>query len=181
MMMSSQVERSAEQVSIRQGRSAFSSMSRTGTRAVPSPTTDDFATREEWRALGFFYVCNDVEKEWSFVGSRRGLLALRDLLLEYSVDSRYQRDGKHRSYGPHMYFEVLTSNSCGIDDFSIHGRSAELQRLAHLIGRKLATATPNTTIRIRDEFVSPCEFGIALHLREDTFDPSSFDTLLELV
>ena len=43
---------------------------------MPSDAVNE-KTREEWRALGFFYDVDHEAKVWTLVGSRAGLLSTR--------------------------------------------------------------------------------------------------------
>jgi hypothetical protein len=72
----------------------------------------------------------------------------------------------------------MTSPNPGFDRHAIHGRVADLARLSALIGAKLATARPGSTVRIREEFAPDSPYALVLDLRDDGFDPAAADTLL---
>jgi len=135
-------------------------------------------TREEWRALGFFYDVDDEAKVWTLVGSRAGLLCFSDALRAYVVDPRNALESEHEHYGPYMYLKVMTWPECGIDNNAIRGPVADLARLATLVEAKLATAQPGSAIRIRDEFAADSPYALFLKVREDGFDPASADPIL---
>lgn len=135
-------------------------------------------TREEWRALGFFYDLDDETKVWKFIGSRAGLLCFRDALLGYVADPRNALESEHEHYGPYMYLKVMTWQDAGFDNHAIRGPLADLARLAALVETKLATAQPGSTIRLRDEFVADSPYALVLEVREDGFDPATADPLL---
>jgi hypothetical protein len=144
---------------------------------MPSEATNR-ATRREWRELGFFYDRDDENKVWKLTGSRAGLLRFRNALLSYVADPRNALDSEHEHYGPYSYLEVMTSPNPGFDRHAIHGRVADLARLSALIDAKLATARPDSTVRIREEFAPDSPYALVLDLRDDGFDPAAADTLL---
>jgi hypothetical protein len=135
-------------------------------------------TREEWRALGFFYDVDDDAKVWTFIGSRAGLLSFRDTLHEYVADPRNALESEHEHYGPYMYLKVMTWQEAGFDNNAIRGPLTDLARLATLVEGKLATAQPGSTVRIHDEFAADSPYTLVLEVREDSFDPATADPLL---
>jgi len=135
-------------------------------------------TRSEWRELGFFYERDDNSKEWLLVGSRRGLARFCDLLRSYVADPRSTVKSEHEHYGPYMYLEFMTWDEAGIDEHSIHGTLIDLERLAELVDAKAARLQPGDRIRIREEYASTSQYALVLHLREESFDPSSLDPSL---
>lgn len=135
-------------------------------------------TREEWRALGFFYDVDDDAKAWTFIGSRAGLLNFRDLLCAYVADPRNALQSEHQHYRPYTYLKVMTWPEAGFDKDAIRGPLADLARLAQLVEGKLATAQPGSAIRINDEFSADSRYALVLDVREDSFDPATEDPLL---
>jgi hypothetical protein len=107
-------------------------------------------TREEWRALGFYYDVDHDAKTWTFVGSPAGLLRFRDILRAYTADPRNALLSEHEHYGPYMYLKVMTWQEAGIDEDGVHGPLPDLARLAELLEGKLATARPGSAVRIND-------------------------------
>jgi hypothetical protein len=136
-------------------------------------------TREEWRALGFFYDRDDDAKVWTLIGSRAGLLSFRDALLEYVVDPRNALESEHEHYGPYMYLKVMTWQEAGFDKNAIRGPLADLARLAAMVEAKLAIAQPGSAVRIHEEFAADSPYALLLEIREDSFDPAAADPLLK--
>ena len=132
-------------------------------------------TRSEWRELGFFYDRDDAVKEWRLIGSRAGLLRFADLLRVYVADPRNRTTSEHEHYGPYSFLEVMTWPEPGIDNHAIRGPLNELDRLASIVGQKLAELQPGETASIREEFASAAEYALVLEVRDDTFDPASCD------
>ena len=148
---------------------------------MPSDRTSDRtndATRQDWRELGFFYDRDDQTRVWKLTGSRAGLLRFRDALLSYVSDPRHALKSEHEHYGPYLVLEVMTWPEAGFDDHAIRGSLADLERLAKLIEAKIITASPGSTVLIREEFVPDSPYALALDLREDGFDPATADPLL---
>ncbi|HUE54049.1 MAG TPA: hypothetical protein VMO80_17030 [Terriglobales bacterium] len=135
-------------------------------------------TREEWRALGFFYDRDDDAKLWALIGSRAGLLRFRDALREYVADPRNALESEHEHYGPYMYLKVMTWQEAGFDNNAIRGSLADLARLAALVETRLATAQPGSAVRIHHEFAADSPYALVLEVREDSFDPAAADPLL---
>ncbi len=143
---------------------------------MPSEATNE-ATRSEWRELGFFCHRNDQQKEWRLIGSRSGLLRFCDVLLEYANDPSNDYKSEHEHYGPYT-MEIMTWPEPGFDDHAIYGSLTDLKRLAAIVGGKLASAQPGTTIRIQDEFAANTPYALILEIHEDGFDPSQADSNL---
>ncbi len=135
-------------------------------------------TREEWRALGFFYDADDDAKVWRFIGSRAGLLSFRNILCAYVADPRNALQSEHQHYGPYMYLKVMTWQVAGFDKDTIRGPLADLARLAKLVEGMLATAKPGSVVRIKEEFSANSPCALVLDVREDGFDPATADPLL---
>ena len=144
---------------------------------MPSDAVNE-KTREEWRALGFFYDVDDEAKVWTLVGSRAGLLCFRDALRAYVADPRNALESEHEHYGPYMYLKVMTWPEAGFDNNAIRGPLADLARLAALVEGNLAAAQPGSTVRIHDEFAADSPYTLVLEVREDSFDPATSDPLL---
>ena len=144
---------------------------------MPSDAVNE-KTREEWRALGFFYDVDHEAKVWTLVGSRAGLLCFRDVLRAYVADPRNALESEHEHYGPYMYLKVMTWPEAGLDNNAIRGPLADLARLAMLIEVKLAAAQPGSVIRITDEFSADSPYGLVLDIRGNSFDPAAADPLL---
>lgn len=132
-------------------------------------------TRREWRELGFHYDRDDESKVWKLTGSASGLLRFRDILLDYVGNPAYDAKSEHQHYGPYSYLEIMTWPEAGFDDHAIYGSFADLARLASLIGAKIASATPGSEIRIREEYSPSSPYSLTLACREDGFDPASAD------
>jgi hypothetical protein len=135
-------------------------------------------TRDEWRALGFFYDRDDEAKVWKLIGSRAGLTCFRNALLAYADNPRKANESEHEQYGPYMYLKIMTWKAAGFDNSAIRGPLADLARLAELIGSKLASAHPRSEFRIQDEFIANRPYALVLEVREDGFDPATADRLL---
>ncbi len=144
---------------------------------MPSDATNR-ATRKEWRELGFFYNRDDQAKLWRLIGSRSGLLRLRDALLAYAADPLNADKSEHEHYGPYMYLEIMTWPEAGFDGHAIRGPLQDLKRLATIVEHKLMTAQPGETIRIQSEFEANSPYALILEVREDGFDPAEADPLL---
>lgn len=136
------------------------------------------ATREEWRALGFFYDLDEKAKVWRLIGSRAGLLCFRDALLAYVADPRNALSSEHEHYGPYAYLKVMTWQDAGFDNHGIRGPLADLARLAALVETELSTAQAGSVVRIQEEFVADSPYAMVLEVREDGFDPAAADPLL---
>jgi hypothetical protein len=136
------------------------------------------ATAREWRALGFFYNRDDESKTWTMVGSRAGLLKLRDALRTYVADPRNAQTSEHEHYGPYMYLKVTTWPDPALDRDGIRGTLTELAHLAVLIETRLSLARSGDAIRIQDEYALRSPYALVLDVREDTFDPSAADPSL---
>jgi hypothetical protein len=144
---------------------------------MPSDAVNE-KTREEWRALGFFYAVDHEAKVWTLVGSRAGLLCFRDTLRAYVADPRNALESEHEHYGPYMYLKVMTWPEAGFDNNAIRGPLADLARLAALVEGNLAASRPGSTVRIQDEFAADSPYTLVLEVREDSFDPAKADPLL---
>jgi len=136
------------------------------------------STRVEWRELGFFYDRDDQTRVWKLTGSRAGLLRFRDALLAYVADPGNALKSEHVHYGPYGYLEVMTWPEAAFDDHSIRGPLTDLARLAKLVGAKLATVRPGSSVLIREEFAADSPYALVLELREDGFDPATADPRL---
>jgi len=144
---------------------------------MPSETTNR-ATRREWRELGFFYQRDDQAKLWKLTGSRSGLLRFRDALIDYAACPENDVESEHEHYGPYAYLKVMTCPEAGFDSDAIRGPLADLARLAKIIEVKLATASPGSSIPIREEFAAYSPYSLVLDLREYGFDPATADPCL---
>ena len=65
-------------------------------------------TREGWRELGFYYDFDEARFCWRLIGSRSGLLKLRDILNGYADDPRNEQISEHEHYGPYSYLKLMT-------------------------------------------------------------------------
>jgi hypothetical protein len=144
---------------------------------MPSEPTNE-PTRREWRELGFFYDMDEAAREWRLVGSRSGLLRLRDLLLAYTADARNQSVGEHEHYGPYQYLKVTTCPEPSFDDQGVRGSPGDLERLARLVEASLQDARAGSRIRIREGFAAESPYTLVLEVRPDDFDPSAADSAL---
>ena len=146
---------------------------------MPSEAANN-ATKREWRELGFFYDLDTQAKTWKLTGSRAGLFRFRDALLAYTANPRNVLKGEHEHYGPYMYLKVMTWPEAAFDERAIRGPLADLARLAELIGAKAAVARPGSTILIHEEFAAHSPYSLILDVREDGFDPTTADPLLQV-
>jgi len=72
----------------------------------------------------------------------------------------------------------MTWPEAGFDEYSIRGALTDLRRLAKLVEAKLATASPGSSVMIREEFADDSPYALVLDVREDGFDPATGDPLL---
>jgi hypothetical protein len=136
------------------------------------------ATRREWRELGFFYDRDDNSKRWRFVGDQKGLRRFAALLRKYAVDPRKAAQSEHDHFGPYMYLKLMTWPDPGLDGNAIYGPVDQLARLAGVVERHLAAASPGECRSIGEEFVRGAEYQLVLEVRAEGFDPASEDASL---
>ena len=135
-------------------------------------------TREEWRALGFYYDREDSTKQWMLSGSSVGLIRFAELLDSYVADPRNQHLSEHEHYGPYSYLKVMTWQGAGIDEHSIHGSLDDLKRLSLLIRSTVAQLRPGQFAEVGEHFAADSEYGLTLSLKDDGFDAASLDANL---
>lgn len=136
------------------------------------------ATRQEWMTLGFYYISNDDNKIWTFVGSRWGLAQFVSLLRAYIANPSSKKLSEHQHYGPYMYLKVTTSRYPSIDKYGINGQCADIDRLANIIEQKLSQITPGETFVISSEYIPDCEYSLVFEAKNDGFNPASADPQL---
>src|SRR4030095_13225994 len=146
-------------------------------RPRPSESVTELM-RRQWRELGLYYERDDSARVWKLTGSLAGLHRFREALLAYATDSYRATASDHEHFGPYFYLKVMTWREAGIDEDALRGSLPDLQRLADLIGRTLDGATPGSTFLIQDEFAPSCPYALALHVREEEFDPADADPSL---
>jgi hypothetical protein len=141
---------------------------------MPSEATNR-ATRQEWRELGFFYDCNDDNKEWVIRGSRGGLLRFAHLLLDYSKKHSSKKLSEHDHFGPYSYLKIGTWNAPEINDDWIAGTLDDLNRLSGLIEGRVLRAEVSDMLRFRQDYAPASSHELTLDVREDEFDPATAD------
>lgn len=135
-------------------------------------------TREEWRDLGYYYVSDDVAKEWHLHGSAPGLLGFVRSLESYAANPANAAVSEHEHLGPHMYLVLCTSPTAKLNGSGIFGQSSDMLRLAHLVRAGLSTSAPGQVLRVREQFTPSAEYTLCLHVHKHTFDPASLDPQL---
>jgi hypothetical protein len=138
---------------------------------MSSEQTDN-ATRHEWRELGFFYDCDDVEKRWRIVGTRAGLYRFCDELLAFAGNTKNEPTSEHVHLGPYMYLELGSWPTPEITDHWIAGPLSALGELADVARSKVASAGVGTAFSLRDTFAPGSPDDLVLELRGDGFDPA---------
>lgn len=141
---------------------------------MPTERTDE-NVRLEWREFGFFYDQDEAKKVWRLVGSKSGLGQFARLLRDYAANPARASVPQHDHYGPHMYLKIATWHSAGIDEKSIHGTIADLNRLALLVDNQLASANQGAVFSIRGDYSPESKWSLFFEVRGDTFDPASED------
>jgi hypothetical protein len=68
---------------------------------MPSDATNRM-TRDEWRALGFFYDVDDAAQRWRLVGSKAGLRRFAEMLRTYASNPKHAVPGEHDHFGPEV-------------------------------------------------------------------------------
>ena len=139
---------------------------------------DKDTMRDEWRKLGFFYQCDQRQRMWRLVGSKSGLMSVKDLLTAYVADPRHEQLAQLERYGPYGYFEVMTGEKPGIDENGVYGRLSDLHRLGELVEERLSQALPGATFSIKREYAEDAKYSIVFQVVDDDFDPSSEDPRL---
>ena len=132
-------------------------------------------TRNEWRALGFYYDKDD--RKWSFIGDKAGLLRFVQLLLDYANDPANEGLSEHKHYGPYMYLEIMTASERSIDGHAISGRLKDLNCLASIIEKTLTNCKPRDKFAIGAEYTPEAKLDLEFQVKEDGFDPSSIDPM----
>jgi hypothetical protein len=133
-------------------------------------------TQREWRELGFFYDCDDVEKRWRIVGTRAGLYRFCDELLAFAGNSKNEQQSEHVHLGPYMYLELGSWPTPQITDHWIAGPLSALRDLALVARSKVAPAAVGATFSLRDAFAPESPYDLlVLELRADGFDPAKED------
>ena len=63
---------------------------------------------DEWRALGFYYDCDDRRdvNQWRFYGSKPGLQNVVSLLEKYTANPHNDTLSEHDHYGPYSYLKI---------------------------------------------------------------------------
>ena len=135
-------------------------------------------TREEWRDLGYYYVSDDVAKEWHLHGSASGLLGFVRSLESYAANPANAAVSEHEHLGPHMYLVLCTSPTAELNGSGIFGQNSDMLRLAHLVRNELRTSPVGQVLRLREQFASTAEYTLCLHVERDSFDPASLDPQL---
>ena len=134
-------------------------------------------TKDEWRELGFYYVCDDDAKEWILTGSKSGLMRFYDCLNVYGENEKNAGVSEHDHFGPYMYLKIMTWAEAGINDKSINGSLADLLRLSELIKNKLETSDAGDSVIISSEYAETCDYKIRLNIMPHDFDPASPDPM----
>jgi hypothetical protein len=137
------------------------------------------ATRQEWRALGFYYLSSEQEQAWHLHGSRAGLLKFADRLEDYARSSAHIRPSEHEHLGPHCYLTLITWPELRIDNRGVWGSSADFKRLATMI-REACLSACSGHFRIRERYAEDAAYALLLHFHSDEFDPASLDPQLSL-
>lgn len=133
------------------------------------------ATRQAWRALGFFCDLNHETKEWRIVGSVKGLKKFATELRMYASNSENDRTSEYAHFGPHMNLEVGTWHQTEITDHWIAGPLTELLRLATFIERSVQENVIGKRIALRSSFSPMSQYELILDVRNDAFDPALAD------
>src|SRR5271170_5701163 len=115
-------------------------------------------TRDDWRKLGFYYDKDD--SKWLFVGDKKGLQQIVQLLRDYASDLSNEGLSEHQHYGPYMYLEIMTATERQIDKHAISGTLNDLKYLADIIDKKLASCKPNDKFAIGSEYVADAKLDL---------------------
>lgn len=135
------------------------------------------ATRREWRALGFFYDCDEDSSRWRLVGSKSGLLKFAEILDSYATDAHNNAISEHDHYGPYFYLKLMTWHEPEITNSAICGTLADFHRLARIVREKLSSSMEGSQFAIAEEYAAGSG-SIDFEVREDGFDPAGADPLL---
>jgi len=134
-------------------------------------------TKDEWRELGFYYICDDDAKEWILTGSKSGLMRFCECLGVYGKNEGNSGVSEHDHFGPYMYLKIMTWSEAGVNGRSIHGSLKDLLRLSELIKNKLEASREGDSVVISSEYTETCEYKIRLNVMSHGFDPASPDPM----
>jgi hypothetical protein len=140
-----------------------------------SSPTENAQTRQEWRALGFFYERDEVTRRWRLVGSKAGLARFCRLLRDYVADPRNVPVSEHEHHGPYLSLEIMTWTEATLDGHAISGRLEDLSRLASMVEARVATASAGESFRLGAEYAPAGDWDLEVEVAGDGFDPASAD------
>ena len=141
---------------------------------MPSQKLNE-ATREEWRALGFFYDRDDDSKRWRVVGSVDGLRKFAELIRDYANNPKNDSLSQHAHFGPYMYLEIGTWSQPEINDHWIAGPLQDLSSLASAIKNAVGHAKVGQCVSMREGFAANSPYDLVLEMRDKLFDPAEED------
>ncbi|MFN0019926.1 MAG: hypothetical protein ACKVP0_16840 [Pirellulaceae bacterium] len=89
------------------------------------------ATIREWRDLGFHYDRDDVLREWTISGTRRGINGFSAILRRFAADERNDIPFEHDHLGPYGYLKIMNvPGQRGFDSSAIVASRQEFAELA---------------------------------------------------
>ena len=141
---------------------------------MPSEATNE-ATRREWRELGFYYHCNDDDREWLLLGSKEGLLGFARAVRRYSENPANAGLSEHEHFGPYSYLELGTWSEPTITDHWIAGPLPSLAWLAQELERQLSGAEVGDRLSFREAFAPESPYEFTLVLQPAGHDPARND------
>jgi hypothetical protein len=134
--------------------------------------------QKEWRQLGFYYERDDTALEWKIIGSKEGVYGFCKLLEDYSMDKRFQGISEDKHFGPYSYLKFMTWHRPKIGKEEICGQLEDFHFLSEIVRNKILEK--KEIFNIDKEFSNENEYLIKFVIKEDNFDPSSFDLQLQM-
>lgn len=135
-------------------------------------------TKEDWRSLGYYFECDDINKKWIFVGSKNGLGYFNLYLEQYIHNPKNKAYSEHDHLGPYQNLRILTNAEAKITDSCISGTLDDFDRLKNLIKAKLVEAEINSKFIIDEEFSSYNDYILEFKIMDYGFDPATADKQL---
>ena len=135
-------------------------------------------TKEDWRSLGYYFDCDDINKKWIFVGSKNGLGYFNLYLEQYILNSKNKVYGEHDHLGPYENLRIMTNAEAKITDSCISGTLDDFNKLKNIIKTKLAEADINSVFVIDEEFSLDNNYKLEFKIMDYGFDPATADIQL---
>lgn len=135
-------------------------------------------TKEDWRTLGYYFECDDINKKWKFIGSKNGLGYFILYLERYINNPKNKACGEHDHIGPYENLKIMTNEEVKITDYCISGTLADFDKLKKIIKEKLEESDINSVFVIDDEFSLSNDYILEITIMDYGFDPATADKQL---